>query len=123
MNRRGFLASLGTAAIAAAIDPDRLLWEPGKKVTFDLGATPPMDEWFTHGLKGTFSGYLKAGDVVTVAGVFEINPYTGQLTRQQKLFVVAHDAPPRHPVTLFPTVDSRSAMPGTYPVKPFGVWS
>lgn len=32
MNRRGFLSALIAAGTAAAIDPERLLWTPGKKL-------------------------------------------------------------------------------------------
>jgi hypothetical protein len=32
MDRRGFLSALIAAGTAAAIDPDKLLWEPGKKL-------------------------------------------------------------------------------------------
>jgi len=40
MNRRLFLSSCGLAALAGVLDPERLFWEPGKKVYFDLW-TPP----------------------------------------------------------------------------------
>lgn len=43
MNRRSFLVRLGQAAAAAAlattVDPEQLLWTPGKKTIIDLGAT------------------------------------------------------------------------------------
>lgn len=46
MNRRSFLARLSTglaAAVAGAtIDPERLLWIPGQKAVFDLGARPTL---------------------------------------------------------------------------------
>ncbi len=32
MNRRGFLGILGAAIAGATLDPERLLWEPGKKL-------------------------------------------------------------------------------------------
>ena len=32
MNRRGFLSALVSAGLSAAIDPEKLLWEPGKKL-------------------------------------------------------------------------------------------
>jgi len=38
MNRRGFLGFLGAAIAGATLDPERLLWEPGKK----LISIPPI---------------------------------------------------------------------------------
>jgi hypothetical protein len=32
MNRRGFLGLLGAFAASAVLDPEKLLWEPGKKL-------------------------------------------------------------------------------------------
>jgi hypothetical protein len=32
VDRRGFLSSLIAGGLSAAVDPDRLLWEPGKKL-------------------------------------------------------------------------------------------
>jgi hypothetical protein len=32
MNRRGFLSLLGIGAATAAVDPERLLWVPGRKL-------------------------------------------------------------------------------------------
>ena len=34
MNRRGFLSTLLTTSIAAAFDPERLLWSPSRKKIF-----------------------------------------------------------------------------------------
>ena len=52
MNRRQFLARLGLGAAAVAatavLDPERLLWVPGQKTIFDLGATPAVDEPFVY---------------------------------------------------------------------------
>lgn len=33
MNRRGFLSFLGAAAASATLDPERLLWKPGKLIS------------------------------------------------------------------------------------------
>lgn len=43
MNRRQLLALLGPAAAGAALDPERVLWEPGTRVVFDLWT--PRREW------------------------------------------------------------------------------
>lgn len=56
MNRRGFLRLLGTAAAAVALDPERVLWEPGK-VSHHLA---PAEGWrplslHEQYLKGTIS--------------------------------------------------------------------
>lgn len=125
MNRRGFLHAFGTLAAAAALDPERLLWEPGKKVTFDLGTRPPMfDPAYNpdvERLYGQFTGVLRAGDVVTIAGVFEVNPVTGaEDARVEKAFVVLFDAPAGQPVQLYPNLHRLS---GTHTVKPFGAWT
>lgn len=42
MTRRQMLSLLGPAAAGLALDPDRLLWEPGKTVTFDLCTPAPL---------------------------------------------------------------------------------
>lgn len=42
MNRRGFLAALGTFAAAAVLDPEKLLWVPGQKKIF-IPAPPPKE--------------------------------------------------------------------------------
>jgi len=77
MNRRGFLAMLGGTAAAATLDPERLLWVPGRKTisipspgimagleckairVFDLDAIRPTP----------------AGDKVTSV-TWRIDPYT-----------------------------------------------
>jgi hypothetical protein len=41
MNRRSFLTLAAASAAALAVDPERLLWTPGKRVTFDLWTPPP----------------------------------------------------------------------------------
>jgi hypothetical protein len=40
MHRRRFLSLLGMAAPAMALDPERLLWVPGRVAIFDLGVMP-----------------------------------------------------------------------------------
>lgn len=46
MNRRGFLSSLIAGGLSAAIDPDRLLWEPGKKlISIPKASDHPADEF------------------------------------------------------------------------------
>lgn len=104
MNRRAFLGLLGTAAVAAAIDPDRLLWEPGKKVTFDLGSGRRPTGLMVWDAEDAFPE-LRCGDVVTIEGVFEVNPRTGEELTHPKLFVVTGDvAYKRQPVRVTPAL-------------------
>jgi len=42
MNRRGFLSSLAIAAAGLALDPEKLLWVPGKKTIFIPPAPPTL---------------------------------------------------------------------------------
>lgn len=61
MNRRNFLVRLGQAATAVAatlvVDPEQLLWTPGKKTIIDFGATkqvlPATDREVVQGFART----------------------------------------------------------------------
>lgn len=43
MNRRSFLRALLAATPALVLDPEKLLWVPGQKKIFDLGANLGVD--------------------------------------------------------------------------------
>lgn len=43
MNRRPFLAGITAAVGGLVLDPERLLWVPGRKSIFDLGTSVPAD--------------------------------------------------------------------------------
>lgn len=75
MKRRAFLAALAAAATGAVFDPEKLLWVPGRKSYFDLGAVPKAERDYLTGLDIG----LKAGDVFTIEGVYDINPPDGRL--------------------------------------------
>jgi len=77
MNRRGFLGSLAAAISAATLDPEKLLWVPGKKTIFvpPLNVNPTLDElnqitlkYITPGLLDTlfrpdlFTEYLRKSE-------------------------------------------------------------
>lgn len=49
MNRRGFLGSLSTIAGALTLDPERLLWVPGKKSIFLPQLRKPI-AWYRYEL-------------------------------------------------------------------------
>ena len=52
MNRRSFLSALATAASAMALDPERLLWVPGKKTIFiPLPPSPFFPKYYNGDLE------------------------------------------------------------------------
>jgi len=81
MNRRAFLATLATAAAGLALDPERLLWVPGAKTIFMPAEKPSL----------VSSCALKRGDVITLSGVFAVNPMTGEEQPYTQQFVITSD--------------------------------
>ncbi len=67
MNRRGFFSAIAAVAATAAMDPERLLWVPGKLISIPKAlpslfvATPEM---------------FQLGDIITFAGVYVKDPRT-----------------------------------------------
>jgi hypothetical protein len=55
MDRRGFLSALIAAGTAATIDPDKLLWEPGRKLISIPRHRMPRNFWYCVEFE-TFSG-------------------------------------------------------------------
>lgn len=91
MNRRGFLGLLGAAAAGIALDPERLLWTPGKKL-ISIPKPVLMTRWG--------SDVLKPGDFFTIEGHYAINPRTrlpwhpARLTRYEvnkSMVIVQHN--------------------------------
>jgi hypothetical protein len=72
MNRRAFLTTLAAGLAGAALDPERLLWVPGKKTIF----LPPLRPIAAQ-------GFLRAGDIFTINGFYAVNPPS-----RRELFVV-----------------------------------
>jgi hypothetical protein len=75
VNRRGFLSALIAAGTAAAIDPEKLLWEPGRKLI-----SIPKPRRIVNG--------FRVGDIVTFQNHFAINPFTLGETTEFKRFIV-----------------------------------
>lgn len=90
MNRRAFLSTLAAALTGAALDPERLLWVPGKKTIF----LPPP--------KKIISAFV-IGDVITINGVYAVNPVTYQTTKFLQQFVVTGHAASGDPI-LYPSL-------------------
>jgi len=93
LSRRGFLGLIPALAAGLVLDPDRLLWVPGRATWFDLGAGghPFVDlDWFVVEVQQmatrslTFAAsvdreyqagwsvgnVLRAGDLVTIEGIW-----------------------------------------------------
>ena len=66
MNRRSFLCLSGLAAAALVLDPERALWVPGAKATFDLGARPAFDPLDGLLTRADFQSMFQVGDVFTL---------------------------------------------------------
>jgi hypothetical protein len=71
MNRRGFLSALIAAGTAAAIDPEKLLWEPGRKL---ISIPKPGPMIVSDGWASDFVGKLRIGDKFTIPGFYAVNP-------------------------------------------------
>jgi hypothetical protein len=72
MNRRSFLRLAGVAAAGFALDPERLLWVPGRK-TFFLPPSKPIipNPILLDGWTAAMAPMLKKGDVITIEGLGE----------------------------------------------------
>lgn len=81
MDRRAFLRRFGLGAAAAAaamaLDPEMALWVPGQTRIF-LPAPKPTIVF----------PELRRGDIITIDGVFAVNPQTGKETEWLQQFVV-----------------------------------
>lgn len=76
MNRRGFLGVLGAAVVGATLDPERALWEPGKR----LISIPKVQGCHPYPI-------LELGDVITFSGLYRVNPLTREITSELQRFV------------------------------------
>jgi hypothetical protein len=98
MNRRAFLKALGFGTVAAAaaatstLDVERLFWAPGEKTI----VLPPAQ---------VFRECLDVGDIITIDGLFAINPVTRQYTPYLQQFVVRADVRADEPlVKIYPSI-------------------
>ena len=108
MNRRNFLSALIAAGTAAAVDPERLLWTPGRKL-ISIPKPPLVEDWTVQLRR------LKRGDVFTISGVYMINQHTGEQVlyrnpvngrevRRLERFVVTSDFTGTIEPNLFPPI-------------------
>lgn len=85
MDRRSFLQKLGLTALAVAtadsvLDPEFALWTPGAK-TFFLPPEKPAVKL----------PVLFKGDMITIPGIYAVNPITNLSTGYLQRFVVTED--------------------------------
>jgi hypothetical protein len=73
VNRRRFLQFVAAGLAGAAVDVDKLLWQPGKKSIFDLGAHVAPTDVIANEVP-----FLLPGDIFTISGVWVRNPVTGR---------------------------------------------
>jgi len=73
MNRRGFLGMIGAIATMAAVDPERLLWVPGKKhISIPKPQLIRLGDLTVHPVVFTMVYHLNAkGDVFAVSEQFD----------------------------------------------------
>jgi hypothetical protein len=74
VNRRRFLQFVAAGLAGAAVDVDKLLWQPGKKSIFDLGAHVAPTDVIAN------EASLLPGDIFTISGCWARNPVTGRET-------------------------------------------
>lgn len=90
ISRRGFLSVLGAGLAGAAIDPEKLLWTPDKK----LISIPK---------RVIQTSQFSIGDIITMDGFYKVNPVTRKSTRQLMEFVItgySSGAPTFYPAAL-----------------------
>lgn len=91
MNRRGFLGFLGAAIAGASLDPERLLWKPGEKLISIprpmLGSEPGTISYWSGGDLA-----YNVGDILTIEGMYAINPPTGTPISLQRFTVISLDS-------------------------------
>lgn len=63
-----------------------------QNTTYDASGSLNQQNLVTDGWTNSTTGILKAGDVITIAGVFAVNPITKQSTGRLQNFVVKADA-------------------------------
>ena len=82
MNRRAFLSMVAAGMAGSVLDPERLLWVPGKKTIFLPSIQQPVGMTFTLS-----NARLVVGDEFTIGGVWSTNPH-GMSSGELQRFVV-----------------------------------
>lgn len=78
--RRGFFGLLAGAIAGATLDPDKLLWEPGRKLV-SIPAPPPIT------VPAIWKG-IEVGDIITIGGRYAMNPRTREELPYLQQFVI-----------------------------------
>ncbi len=94
MNRRGFLGMWGAAIAGATLDPEELLWVPGKKL---ISIPKPAVVLAQH---------FEIGDIITIAGRYAINPRTFEYESGLQRFVVTGVTESGDGLNVFPTLNA-----------------
>ncbi len=85
LNRRGFFPTLAAVAATAALDPERLLWLPGRKL---VSIPKPVTVNATASWTPTY--VMRPGDVIALYDFYAVDPRTGLMVAPPRLrhFVV-----------------------------------
>lgn len=95
MNRRSFLQTL-VAGITAAQDPEKLLWEPGKRLISIPKTVVIQPRPVT----------LNVGDIFTIAGRYAVNPHVDPATGKEYKFLQRFIATGTFTATTVPEEDT-----------------
>lgn len=85
---------LGAAIAGATLDPERLLWVPGKKLISIPKVMPAGVESFD------------LGDIITIAGRYVVNPRTLELLTDLQHFVITGKSQSGLRLDVFPHIDA-----------------
>ena len=92
MTRRGFLGRLATMEIFGDQNIERHQWGVGGGTPLLAGAMTNEDATIAIDGVANTAAWARAGDVITIAGVNDVNPISKQDTGRLKEFVVTADA-------------------------------